>query len=137
MLVQQQMSAALPQRDITVFDGDPLQCISFLRAFEHCVEERTSSYLDCLYFLEQYTRGQPQELVRSCLHMMQQQGYLRAKGLLKEHFGNEHRIAIAYMDKAFGWHVVKSEDVQASLCRQVVVLGLGTKTAPFPLYLYS
>ena len=42
-----------------------------------------------------------------------QQGYQRAKGLLKEHFGNEQKIATAYMDKAFGWPVIKTEDVQA------------------------
>ena len=81
MLVQQQMSATLPQRDITIFAGDPLQFVSFMRTFEHCIEERTSSYQDCLYFLEQYTRGQPRELVRSCLHMMPQQGYQTAKCL--------------------------------------------------------
>lgn len=113
MLVQQQLAATLPQREIPVFDGNPLQCISFIRAFEHCVEERTSSYQDCLYFLEQYTRGQPRELVRSCMHMAPQQGYQRAKGLLKEHFGNEHQIATAYMEKVFTWPIIKSEDIQA------------------------
>ena len=39
MLMEQQMSANLPQRDITIFDGDPLQYISFIQTFEHCVEE--------------------------------------------------------------------------------------------------
>lgn len=57
MLVQQQMSSTLPQREITIFGGDPLQCTSFIRTFEHCIEEKTSSYQDCLYFLEQYSRG--------------------------------------------------------------------------------
>lgn len=112
MLAQQQLAATLPQRDIPIFDGNPLQCISFMRAFEHCVEERTSSYQDCLYFLEQYTRGQPRELVRSCMHMPSQQGYQKAKGLLMEHFGNEHKMATAYMEKVFNWPVIKSEDVQ-------------------------
>lgn len=61
MLVQQQLLTTLPQREIITFDSDPLQFVSFMRTFEHCVEERTSSYQDCLYFLEQYTRGQPKE----------------------------------------------------------------------------
>lgn len=46
--------------------------------------------------------------MRSFLHMTPQQGYQRAKGLLKEHFGSEHRIATACMNKAFGWPVIKS-----------------------------
>ncbi|KAI2661518.1 Gag polyprotein [Labeo rohita] len=113
MLVQQQMSSNLPQRDMDIFAGDPLQFLSFIKAFEHHIEEKTSSYQDCLYFLEQYTKGQPKELVRSCLHMVPQQGYQKAKGLLKEHFGSEQKIASAYMDKIFGWPVIKTEDVQA------------------------
>lgn len=112
MLVRQQLTATLPQRDIPIFDGDPMQYLSFMRTFEHCVEERTSSYQDCLYFLEQYTRGQPRELVRSCMHMPSQQGYQRAKGLLMEHFGNEHKIATAYMERVLNWPSIKSEDVQ-------------------------
>nr|XP_054607751.1 uncharacterized protein LOC129167238 [Nothobranchius furzeri] len=113
MLVQHQLSATLPQREIPVFDGNPLQCISFFKAFEHCVEGKTSSYQDCLYFLEQYTRGQPRELVRSCMHMPSQQGYQKAKGLLMEHFGNEHKIATAYMDKVICWPAIKTEEIQA------------------------
>lgn len=45
--------------------------------------------------------------------MTPQQGYQRAKSLIKEHFANEHRIATAYMDKVLGWPVVKAEDVKA------------------------
>ena len=113
MLMQQQMSATLPQREMTIFDGDPLHYISFIRTFEHCVESKASTYHDCLYYLEQYTKGQPRALVRSCLHMASQQGYEKAKELLKEHFGNEYIIAAAYMDKAFGWPAIKGEDLKA------------------------
>lgn len=44
--------------------------------------------------------------------MTPQQGYLSAKGLLKEHFVNGHQRATAYMDKAFGWPAVETEDLQ-------------------------
>lgn len=115
MLVQQQLAATFPQREIPIFEGNRLQCISFLRAFEHCVEDKqkTSSYQECLYFLKQYTRGQPKELVRSCMHMPSQQGYQRAKGLLMEYFGKEHKIVTAYMDKVVTWPTIKTEDIQA------------------------
>lgn len=64
----------------------------------HKVEERTSDFGDCLHFLAQYTRGEPHELVRSCQQMPADKGYQRAKALLEEHFGNEQRIASAYLD---------------------------------------
>ena len=71
-----------------MFDGDPLNFMPFMRAFEHGIEDKTSSHQDRLYYLEQYTSGQPKDLVRSCLHMEARRGYAEAKKLLKEHFGN-------------------------------------------------
>lgn len=66
LLVEQQQSNTMPQREIPVFDGNPLQYRTFIRAFEHEIEDKTQNYCDRLYFLEQYTQGQPKELVRSC-----------------------------------------------------------------------
>lgn len=51
-------------------------------------------------FLEQYTRGHPRDLVKSCQHLPPRVGYQRrGKLLLFEHFGNGYKIATAYMDK--------------------------------------
>ena len=113
MLIQQQASHLLPPREIPFFDGDPLQYKTFIRAFEHCVENNASNKGDCLYFLDKYTRGQPKELVRSCQHMAPDRGYTTAKQLLEEHFGNEHKITAAYMEKVENWSVIKHEDVKS------------------------
>nr|XP_040024067.1 uncharacterized protein LOC120812302 [Gasterosteus aculeatus aculeatus] len=113
LLVQQNTASALPMRNIPVFDGDPLYFKSFLRAFENCIEDKTQNFSDCLYFLEQYTRGQPRDIVRSCQHMPSEPGYQRAKALLIEHFGSEHKISSAYMDKINNWPSIKPEDVNA------------------------
>lgn len=40
-------------------------------------------------------------------------GYAQAKMLLLEHFGNEQRVAAAYIDKTLAWIPNKSEDVKA------------------------
>lgn len=42
--------------------------------------------------------------------MSEETDYERAKNLVKEHFGNEMKIA-AYLEKALGWPITKSEDV--------------------------
>lgn len=109
-LVQQQRCSSLPARDVPLFDGDPLQYVSFIRAFENGVEEK-ASHSDCLYYLEQFTRGQPRELVRSCFHMTLDCGYAKAKQLLQEHFGNKYKIATAYLERALSWPSIKGEDV--------------------------
>ncbi len=107
--VQQQHSASLPPRAIPIFDGDPLQYGSFIMAFEQGVERKVTNLQDCLCYLEQYTRGQRRELIRSCYHMPNDQGYDRAKYLLKEHFGNEMKIGAAYMEKALNWTPINAE----------------------------
>lgn len=126
MLFQQTLCFGLPPRNIPVFDADPLQYKSFIRAFENGVEQKTTSWKD---FLEQYTRGQPRDLVLSCQHLPAEQGYLKAKDLLAEHFGNEHKIASAYMNKIHSWTPVKSEDVKALLSFSLFLRGCANLTS--------
>lgn len=111
-LVHQQRLLSLPTRDILMFEGDPFQYQAFMKAFEQGVESKASQ-ADCLYYLEQFTKGQPKELVRSCQHMAPERGYVVAKGLLQEHFGNKYRIATAYIEKALAWPTIRSDDVKA------------------------
>lgn len=113
VLATQQRLSTLPPQNISIFSGDPLEYRLFIRAFEHGVECKTESRKDRLCFLEQYTSGQPRELIRSCLHMDPEKGYCEAKRLLKEHFGNEYRISVAYINKALGWPPIKAEDGEA------------------------
>ncbi len=87
-----------------------IKCL--IKAFEHCVEEKACSKRDCLYFLEQFTSGQSRELVQSCQHLDPEVGYSLAKKLLKEQFGNEFKIAAAYMEKVLSWPSLKNEDAQ-------------------------
>ena len=58
-LIKQQSLSALPSMNIPVYSGDPLEFIFFIRAFEHGVESKTPNDRDRLYFLEQFTQGQP------------------------------------------------------------------------------
>ena len=113
MLVTQQRLANLPQREVPVFSGDPFEFLPFLKAFEHIIHSRTDNDEDRLYYLEQFTSSEPRELVRSCQHMSAQQGYNEARRLLTYHYGNEYKIAAAYVDKALKWPQVKAEDAKS------------------------
>ena len=110
MLIKEQRHTLLPSREVPVFRGDPLQYLTFIRVFEHTVEEKTDSFKDRLFFLEQYTEGHAKELVRSCRYADHEKGYLEAKRLLQENFGNELLIASACVDKISKWNVIKGED---------------------------
>lgn len=77
------------------------------------MERNTNNNYDRLYFLEQYTEGYAKELVKSCQYNDTERGYFKAKALLKEHYGNEQKVASTYMEKALLWPQIKSEDVKA------------------------
>ena len=113
LLVKQQLLHTLPKGDLAVFDGNILQYNSFIHSFEHIIESRTDNNQDRLQFLIQYTKGQAQQLVKSCQFMDANRGYRKARQLLKEHFGNAYRISCAYIEKALSWPVIKSEEPRA------------------------
>ena len=59
LLVKQQRESQLPTKNIPVFNGDALQYKYFIRTFEHSIEQNTDNDKDKLYFLEQFTAGEP------------------------------------------------------------------------------
>ena len=88
LLAVNQNRSKLPQPHVPVFDGDPINYRTFIRAFESLIESRTVSSVDRMYYLEQYTLGDVKELVRSCHHLPPDEGYDEARRLLKKKFGD-------------------------------------------------
>ena len=111
--VSQQQRNSLPRRRVPVFSGNPLDYCTFIRAFETVIETREPDYAGRLYYLEQHTAGRPQELIRSCLYMNAEAGYLKARKLLESNFGQKHKIAMAYVDKVTNGPVIRAEDAEA------------------------
>lgn len=113
MFLKQQRLSLLPSIDIPVSDGDPLQFRSFIKAFEQGIETKTDNMQDRLYYLEQFTAGQPRILVQSCMHMNPETACGEAKSQLEWNFGNRVKITSAFVDKALNWSVLKSDDATA------------------------
>ena len=66
------------------FSGSAIEFNSFVRAFGHLIEEKQQATShDCIVYLIQYTSGDVQELMRSCLSMTPDEGYKEARRLLK------------------------------------------------------
>ena len=113
LLRQQQeaiMALTLPQPDVPIFNGDPVEYCDFTRAFENLIEAKTSSPSSRLYYLLQYTSGQVQDLVRSCLAMKENKGYDEARKLLAERYGQSYKIATAYVDRVINGQPIRAED---------------------------
>ncbi|KAK3735155.1 hypothetical protein QZH41_020254, partial [Actinostola sp. cb2023] len=113
MMLQQQeaiMSLTLPQPELPVFSGDPVEYCDFIRAFENLIERKTRNPSSRLYYLLQYTAGQVQDLVRSCLAMREETGYTEARKLLAERYGQPYKIATAYVDRVINGQPIRTED---------------------------
>ena len=108
----QQMAASLslPNVEVSVFSGDPVEYCHFLRPFENLIENKTPSFSSRLFYLVQYTSGEVQQLMRSCLTMNPEAGYVEAKRLLKEKYGQNNNIATAYVNRITAAPPIKSED---------------------------
>ena len=111
--VKQQQRNTLPRRRVPVFDGNPLEYCTFIRAFETVIEAKEPDFTGRLYYLEQHTSGRPQEIVRSCFYMDPKEGYLKAKKLLERRFGQKHKIAMSCLDQVTNGPRIKADDAEA------------------------
>jgi len=113
LLKQQQLhtlALTLPQLEVPTFTGDPIEYCHFIRAFESMIVAKTTSYSGRMYYLVQYTAGDIQELMRSCLAMDSEEVYREARKLLAKRYGQPYKIASAYVEHVTNGPAIKAED---------------------------
>ena len=104
------MALMLPQPNVPAFTGHPVENCDFIRAFKNLIERKTSSPSTRLYYLTQYTSGQVQDLVQSCLAMQEDRGYKEARKLLAERYGQSYKIATAYVNRVINGQPIRTDD---------------------------
>ncbi|XP_044182749.1 uncharacterized protein LOC114952001 [Acropora millepora] len=113
-LIQRQqestLALTLPQPNVPVFSGNPIEYWTFIRAFENLIDRKTTSESARLYYLVQYTSGDVQDLVKSCLSIGDDSGYQTARKLLQKAYGSSYKIANAYVKKLTSGPAIKAED---------------------------
>ena len=111
----------LPPTELNPFTGDVQSYRLFLRAFDSRVASRTQDRSELLYYLAQFTKGKPHQIVRSCLSLGEE-GYTEARRLLEERYGNAHLLIESYVDRLKSWPRLNSGDVEG-LDRLALFLG--------------
>ena len=76
---------SLPSTQLISFNGDPIQYWPFMRAFDTAVGKCAVDDGTKLMRLMYYCTGPARKVVESCAVMPPEQGFARAKELLKEH----------------------------------------------------
>lgn len=113
-LVDLQRKAALPKKNLEIFDGsDITKFKTFLLHFERFIEDLCDSDAEKFHYLQYYTAGKPQSIVNSCIYDHGGRAYNEAKKKLLLEYDNEHRVANAYLQKISDWPVIKADDAKA------------------------
>ena len=111
-LVSCNLKGLMPSQELHKFGGDPASYFPFIRSFDSVIASKLTLDSEKLQYLEQFTEGRPNEIVRACLHL-KSGGYGRARELLHKRFGNQEKIVSTYIDRVLNWPQIKGDNVEA------------------------
>ncbi|XP_043188700.1 uncharacterized protein LOC122363473 [Amphibalanus amphitrite] len=101
----------LPQSVLEPFSGNVQDYRLFVRSFDTRVVNKTTDQCELMAYLDQYTRGRPNRIVRNFLHLGED-GYQQARRALEREYGNPHTLIDSYIGKLRSWPRVHPGDVQ-------------------------
>ena len=101
------LALELPKAEIPRYDGDPTKFWSFMKNFEVNVAEKLSSDKARLSYLIQLTGGKARSSIECCV-LLGDEGYDKAKEILKTQFGQPHIILHALMEEMLSCRVTNN-----------------------------
>ncbi|XP_045209072.2 uncharacterized protein LOC123560989 [Mercenaria mercenaria] len=105
----------LPKPELIKFNGNPADYCKFLSNFETNIETRVSDSRLRLNYLIQLCQGDARYCIEDCVILPPDEGYLRAKEILKSRYGKPHLVARSHVDSLINGSVIKSNDVKGLL----------------------
>src|SRR5215469_8834303 len=109
-LANHNMNQTLPPIEPIVFDGDFTKYKAFLISFKTNIEAKCHTEMHKLSYLMKYTKDEPHDIVSSCIHLDEEQCYIKAMEMLEKQYGNSNRIAQSFLKRLKDWKEIKFED---------------------------
>ncbi|CAL8069403.1 unnamed protein product [Calicophoron daubneyi] len=103
-------SLELPKVGIAYFDGDPADYWRFIKSFEANVASKTLDSMARLSFLIQYCRGLARRAIEGCAILSSDEGYSKARSILKSRFGQRYVIARAQIRRIISGLYIRPGD---------------------------
>ncbi|XP_046845141.1 uncharacterized protein LOC124438990 [Xenia sp. Carnegie-2017] len=118
----------MPQRKYMSFDGEPRNFPLFMKNFEVNVESKESNDADRLNYLIQYCKGTARQAIEHCIIMPPDQGYKRAKEILRKNFGRNHIVTQAFLEKVLNGPPIRVNEAEklSQLARDMETCLLGS-----------
>ena len=110
MIAEQQQRQSLPVQEPPIFNGNSFDYPAFIRAFEVIIESRVKENTERLYFLNKYTTGKANEIIKALVTSNSVNGYQEAKKQLSQRFGDPYLVSQAYKTKLKAWPSVREGD---------------------------
>ena len=110
LIINQQKTSNLPVKEPPVFSGDYFEYPAFVTAFDSIICCNVPSNRDRLYFLDKYTKGKANKVVKGFLAMSSDSAYERARKMLDQRFGNPVHVAEAYKSNLRSWSKINDGD---------------------------
>ena len=123
-------SLSMPKRGYMSFEGDPLMFPLFMKTFEINIESKEEDDSDRLSYLVQFCKGKAKTAIEHCIIMPPQEGYQKAKEILRKNFGLTHIVSKAFLDKVVRGPPIKISEFEklAQLSRDMETCLLGSST---------
>ena len=99
-LLAQQVRSSLPKPEIPKFSGCVTDYIPFIKAFDSVIGSKLDNDEEKLHFLEQFTVGEPRDIVKGCLMLPAADGYRQARARLQRRYGGRTQNGICTGRKA-------------------------------------
>ena len=95
LIAEQQRISSLPVQEPPTFSGSYFDYPVFMRAFETIIEARALADRERLYFLNNYTSGKDNDVIKGFVTLNSSDSFQTAKKLLAQRFGDPHRVSDA------------------------------------------
>ena len=103
LLCQMLQQQAAPEVDIESYAGDSLDYHYFVALFDEVVERNILDARGRLTRLIKFTKGEAKELIQHCIQLPPSEGYITARRLLKERYGDPYTVICAYKKQIKNW----------------------------------
>lgn len=95
----------LPEVHLDKFNGDILEFKNWEKGFKILVEDVTQNPARRFYYLTQFTKGEPNDLISCFSFEPTDENYQKAKKLLCQHYDNPKKLFAAYIKKLESWNL--------------------------------
>ncbi|XP_046564200.1 uncharacterized protein LOC124273030 [Haliotis rubra] len=102
----------MPATEMMKFSGDALDYKRFMRQFRNKVISNTDDMDEIVNYLDQFTTGEANKIVRGYSYMDGNTAYNAILGEFEERYGDTDLIASTYIKRTLEWPLIKIDNVK-------------------------